>query len=537
MNNEQFRLLVSNTPRQSNASGATPRPSATPGNTLGSKFRPSIAMTPRGVRGNMSNEFARQMAERNAPKTARKFRSSAAPKGSKLAEGYRDRTKDRAEEEEDDREQRIKALEEAMKLGQIEQSTFEQLRDEITGGDINATHLVKGLDRKLLERIRRGEDVYAEKPTAEEKETVTDEDFDKAMDEFSKAKIVPVAREEKVKQGVMAPPPPVAGTKRRRADILAELKASRAAAKATPTLDSRFVPLGAKKATTRYETDEKGRDVIIVTDENGNVKRRVRKLKPEDTPSMPEPEAKRVRLTVDPNKAPLGIVVPKAPEPEEDLDIFEGVGQDWQPMAFNDEDDSSDSSDEDEEPKAKEKSKCKAVDKSESVFATKSPEPSAAQAAEPPRKRNYFNDKLTVDETNPANPLKDANLIAALKKASKIDVAALDPTSKSAKELEEEERLKRRAAMLNSASDRDFEDMDLGFGESRFGDAEEMEDEGKKVKLSKWRGTTGGDDDDDDEDGGKKGGAKRKRGGKKRKGDKNSAADVMQAIEKQKGGA
>jgi hypothetical protein len=75
--------------------------------------------------------------------------------------------------------------------------------------------------------------------------------------------------------------------------------------------------------------------------------------------------------------------------------------------------------------------------------------------------------------------------------------------------------------------DRDAQDMDMGFGSSRFADEEDFEE--KKVKLSEW----GGKDDDDE---GGKGDAKgkRKRGPKKRKGDVNSAADVMRVLERRK---
>ena len=77
--------------------------------------------------------------------------------------------------------------------------------------------------------------------------------------------------------------------------------------------------------------------------------------------------------------------------------------------------------------------------------------------------------------------------------------------------------------------DRDAEDMDMGFGSSRFADEEDFED--KKIKLSKWGG-----DDVRDEDGGGigDGKGKRKRGPKKRKGDGNNAADVMRVLEKRK---
>ena len=80
-----------------------------------------------------------------------------------------------------------------------------------------------------------------------------------------------------------------------------------------------------------------------------------------------------------------------------------------------------------------------------------------------------------------------------------------------------------------------MEDMDMGFGASRFDDAEEMEREDEKVKFSQWKGLGAeGGDDDDDEGGGKGKKEKRKRGGKKRKGDKNNADDVLNVMERQK---
>ena len=55
-----------------------------------------------------------------------------------------------------------------MKKGEINRETFENLVQEITGGDVGTTHLVKGLDRKLLERVRRGEDVLGGQDKKEE---------------------------------------------------------------------------------------------------------------------------------------------------------------------------------------------------------------------------------------------------------------------------------------------------------------------------------------------------------------------------------
>jgi hypothetical protein len=101
-------------------------------------------MTPRNVRrgGGGGVDFARQLAEQRReseqqPPTKR-FKSSAAPKGTKLASGYQDRTALRRQQNEDGEEdsngerkegiaQRLKALEDMVKLGQIDQATFDKL--------------------------------------------------------------------------------------------------------------------------------------------------------------------------------------------------------------------------------------------------------------------------------------------------------------------------------------------------------------------------------------------------------------------------
>ncbi len=127
-------------------------------------------MTPRSVAGAGRPDFARQLAERNQsskPSQNSQLRSSA-PKGSRLAKGYIDRAGARQDGEEDDRAARLRVLEESLKREEIDQETYDRLRAEIAGGELSSTHLVRGLDFKLLERIRQGEDVYKEKAVREE---------------------------------------------------------------------------------------------------------------------------------------------------------------------------------------------------------------------------------------------------------------------------------------------------------------------------------------------------------------------------------
>ncbi|KAF4609821.1 hypothetical protein G7Y89_g15802 [Cudoniella acicularis] len=271
MNNNQFRKLVLDTPARQAQSSSSPSeskkngPSATP--ALGSRMRSSIPMTPRSIAGySSSNDFARQLAERqSSSQPAKKFKSSAAPKGAKLPEGYVDRSKAREnEEEEGDKVKRVKALEEMMKLGQIEPDTFVALREEILGDSVGKGGEVDALD--VLE---------GDKADGEEAADDVDDEFDELEDR----EVTAVVKEKVVKKGEMAPPA-LTGKKRNRDQIIAELKAARQAAKeaAQPSLGAKFKKVGAPRTETRIERDKKGREVLITVDEDGNEKRKMRNL-------------------------------------------------------------------------------------------------------------------------------------------------------------------------------------------------------------------------------------------------------------------
>ena len=502
-----------------------------------------MPMTPRSVRGVSGNDFARQVAERNAAnQTTKKFKGTAAPKGSRLGSGFTDRTQNRYDDEADDRAARIKALEEQVKLGQLDNATFEALRDQITGGDVDATHLVKGLDRKLLERVRKGENVLGGAKPAEE------EDLEDEFEKFEEKEVARIEREKIAKKGEMAPPPPVAGAKRSRDQILAELKAQRKAQvdarlAARPELGDKFRDVGSSRASSRVEVDAKGREVLITTDEHGNVKKKVRKVQaPIEEPivsaqthkfldegvTMPAPK---------PTEKPV-----EAPKDDSDDDIFDGVGDAYDPLGGLGDDDSSD--DEDGEVPEKVPKPATTAAPSESTSESKeatttSMPPPPPPPTQPTASRNYFTSTTTTaDETSepqaPQNPFNDAAFLAAIKKAGALSNISLslnassdDPSAPESAEAKEA-RLQKRAQML-AASDRDLEDMDLGFGSSRFGDEEEGDD-GKRIKLSTWKGN-GDDDDDDGDDGGSK---EKKKKGRRRKGDKNSAADVLGVMERRK---
>lgn len=533
MNNDQFRrLMLANAAKSgSNKNGdpsttSTPAASTTPA-AFGSRVKSSIPMTPRSVAG-ARVDFARQLAERNqvAEKSKKKFRTSA-PKGSRFAEGYVDRAKTR-EEEEDERAERLKALEESLKKEEIDRETYDRLRSEIAGGDLSSTHLVKGLDFKLLERVRRGEDVYSEKqsPPGKHEEGPTgddqtpDEDPDNILEQLESTEVKAVEKEKVQKKGQFAPATLNPGQKRSRNQILAEMKAARAAAakaKEESSLGSRFKKIGEKKTPgTRIERDGKGREVMVIVDEDGHERRKVRKVDPK---VLAEQEREDELLAA---SKVLGMEVPEfyrkqqeAQQAEEDgkeISIFDDVGSDYDPLAgLEGSDESSD-----EEGEAKDEPA-----KTTTTDMPPPPKPAAAGA------RNYFKDSktaLTSEEKYKAPSLDDPSFQAALKKAKAA--SALEKSEEEKKAAEREERLRKK---LQEAS-RDDEDMDMGFGSSRVEDEADMDE--TKVKLSAWDG-------DDDDEGGGGGGkkAERKRGGKKKKGDKNNFEDVMKVMQRQKGGS
>ncbi|QDS71702.1 hypothetical protein FKW77_008389 [Venturia effusa] len=534
MNNEQFRkLIASNSSTPKNVTSTTPKVGgATP--ALGSRLKSSIPMTPRSLGGSKGGiDFRKQLAEQNAAsQKARKFRT-VAPKGSRLAEGYVDRTKERVDAEEDEKAKRIKALGEQMKLGQISEDVFVRARDAITGGDVSNTHLVKGLDFKLLERVRRGEDVLTSKAKEEEKEGEPVKDLDDEFEELDKnLEVAPVVREKVEKKGEMAPPP-IAGQKRTRDQILAELKAQRqAAAQAkaeamAPKLGKGFKKIGGPEEP-RVEVDAKGREVLITTDAEGNIKRRVRKAPKQEQEIIPDKDAEVLGANV---------VVPEVPPPppdsDDDADIFEDAGHDFNPLENLGSDSEEETTDSKPNPTPKPSAESDEEGEVPSRSNSRSTSPKLTSSTAP---RNYFNDDPSTLSvlSNLKNDLTDPAVLAALAKTRNID-----PTKLSSETETEEEaaRRKRHAAMI-SRDDRDMEDMDMGFGSSRFDDAEEMAGDGERVKLSKWKGLktlTGEDDEDDDGEGGG-GGAKkkRKRGGGKRKGDKNDAGDVLKVMERLK---
>ncbi|KAI6875037.1 hypothetical protein KC338_g939 [Hortaea werneckii] len=555
MNNSQFRNLLlqerDQARGQDKVSEQNPAKSNAASNTRGAK-RSFMPMTPRNVKGGTDVDFARQVRERNAAlggsgqPASKKFKSRD-PRGVKLGAGYTDRAKAREDAQGDEGEEgskaaRIKALEEQVKLDQISQETFEALRDEITGGDVSSTHLVKGLDRRLLERVRRGEDVLG--TGNGDGAAAPPPDVDEELDKLGEQEVQAIAREKNEKKGNMAAPAQLAGKKRSRNEIMAELKAQRqaaAAAKAAPSLDSRWRKVG-EKQRDRIEIDAKGREVLITVDDDGIVKKKVRKVPEKSSDVAAMPDASKPVLGADADISALAAQAPppqQEEEEEEDDDIFEGVGTDYDPLGNVGEDEDDEDSDGEDSKEGKEKPLAK-ESPGKSSPATLAPAPETTDA-KPPAKRNYFGDSID-EQASRAEADRFAGVENLLKKAAQKgendedDVSEGDEDLDDAARAEKAAKQKKRAAMLEAAQrDRDMEDMDMAFGSSRYEDEAEVDAEGSKIRLSQWKGKAGGADEDEGwEEGGSK--EKRKRKPKKRKGDANNAADIMRVIEGRKGG-
>ncbi|OQV08142.1 RED-like protein domain-containing protein [Cladophialophora immunda] len=506
MDNSQFRsLLQTGQNADTSNSGASPQAFKKP--VLGSRARSSIPMTPRSVAGfNASKMFTQQVSEyrkeHDGQPPTKKFKSSA-PKGSKLASGYQDRTLARQADGEgvsspDDKEKRVKALEEMYKLQQIDEATFEKLKSEIgIGGDLSSTHLVKGLDWKLLERVRRGEDVR-NTPQAEKEESAqvnVDDELEEALQKDVKVDR-PISRKAQDEApGDLQEP-------MTRDAILRRLKESRSGisepSHPEPALGARFKKVTSEKPNKKKFVEiinGRRREVLLITNKDGTTKRKTRWLEKEEDLSRGD------------QNQPLGMEVPaelrakqqalldqQAAE-EEDDDIFQGVA-DYNPLASI----NSESEDEggEKEPTAR-------VDTTDKTAASTNNKP-----------RNYFatsnQEEGAEDRTNPI--LKDPTLLSALKRAAGL--RRNEETSGESGVESDPDKAARQQQLLARLKERDradAADLDLGFGESRIADDDDEDEPG-------W---------DEGEGPAKKSG--RKRGPKKRKGDKDNMSDVMAVLQ------
>jgi RED-like protein N-terminal region len=507
MNNSQFRNLLQNDKSTTTTRGSL----AFKPPTLGSRARPSAPMTPRSVGSQTtSRDFGRQVdgqtRQADGQPALKKFKSTSAPKGTKFAPGYEDRTSQRQqhEEEQTSKEKKLKELEDMVKSEKIDQATFEKLRDQMgVGGDLGSTHLIKGLDRKLLERIRRGEDLNA--APAHDSGSVTDEgEVDDELDSVLDRDVIVKPRGSDNVSGDTEPNAAAPSLIMTRDEILRRLRESRNAESEPVSgqahvLSDKFKRLSSAEKSGKKKFIEtvngRRREVLVITAKDGKTKRKTRWIDPEDTANATK-------------AAPLGMEVPaelvakqkalleKEAAEDEDDDIFQGVGTDYDPLkGINSE---SEDSEKDGPPDADDKSVRNEAEK---------------------RPRNYFGAQDTAKSTNKkANPLtQDSSILAALKRAAALRQSEGQETTGEDADADPEkvEKRKQFLAKLNQQAREDAADMDLGFGVSRFGD-----DDDEEGPI--WEG------------GEEREGKKRKRGPKKRKGDKDNVADVMSVLDGRK---
>ena len=589
MNNADFRGLLSSTQNSASVANGT---ITSPSNPISvSRPRPG-AFTPRTIKNSTSNPFARGAEPPN-----KKFKTSHV-KGTRLAAGYHDRAAERkhAEAQHNEKEQRLKALEEQVRLGQLDPDDFEKLRNEITGGDVGAKQSAKGLDRELLERVRKGEDVFdasgGEHRSDGGNAVESKDDNDAAFEDLERADVAPVKRETVEKKGKLALAASVAagtGLKKSRNELLAEFRAQRKAEEEARTAAQRK---GWKQdlqpGSSRLERDAKGREVLITMDEHGNVKRKVRKVPA--APPPPPVEEPEVELEEAPSKNNDDETDAKLSEKQrrkkkkamqalgddanyanliefgngqlddgklqsqesDDDDIFAGVGDNYDPLAGLEDDASS----EDEAAKGieVEEGKAKPSDAPDEVAtdqdadeasedgaissSSTSPPPGQTAGKSGPR-RNYFSNTTEPDpepdDADPESRYKDPSLLAAFKKASEIskrEEAAASAQTQGTALTDGSKPNEGSTAAERLLGRRDRDLEDMDMG---FGASVggDDEDEGGDARLKLSEWK--GIWAEGEEGGnweGRSGKGSRKRGKKKRKGDKNSIADVLGAMGK-----
>lgn len=556
MNNAQFRrLLVDNSSSPSTTSQNAPSASSeSKAPALGSRLRSSIPMTPRSVAGftkaHAASDFAKQVSDAMAPPPPKRFKSSAAPKGTKLSEGYVDRVAMRRGAEttgpvEEDKVQRVHALEEMVEGGQMERSTFEKLRIEILGDEAKVEK--KGLDWNMLRRAKRGEDVETDLEAKAElnmngtakkcgAEKDVDEELEGALEEGPKGTGLGDVQKKEVrkKQGNRAD----AGGKLARDEILKQFRKERERISdqiptddPDSTLGSKFRKVEATETVPKnnkkrwIEVDEKSgrrREVLMTTDKEGNPKRKVRWLDKEPITVDKNDKGHDSHAQKAGKKRPprdtnvLGMEVPAeiaarqramlegdANQEDDDDDIFAGAGADYNPLDGASEGSDSDSDSEEEGLRR---------NGDHATSSEQSNEPVVA----PSRPRNYFlvssKDEGTTSTENSLT--QDPTLMAAIKRAAAIGKAESEQNGEITATEAEAAHRKQFLEKLKKRDREDAEDLDMGFGESRFGDDDDEEgpvwDEGEEGKAEKKT---------------------RKRGPKKKKGNKENLNDVLGVLE------
>ena len=106
-------------------------------------------------------------------------------------------------------------------------------------------------------------------------------------------------------------------------------------------------------------------------------------------------------------------------------------------------------------------------------------------------RHNYFRETLP-DEKEEARD-RFAGVEQLLKKAARMIDSSAEGSTQHGLDGTESQTLResKHAAML-SQRDRDLDDMDMGFGESRFDDGDDEEGDAR-IRLSEWKGSAGRD--------------------------------------------
>lgn len=526
MNNADFRSFLQQRSRRSDddrleTAGAT-RPSA-----LGSRSRPSMPLAPRSVRGASSKTaYAHDVDQKRGAGSSEGTSATVRTlRGAKLPKGYVDRAQARRDREaggqDTDQQTRIQALEEQHRLGHMDQATLLSLVQKIRGST-SPSNKLDDLRRRITTDSREGLNRVGSEAMGHS--------ADVALEELEAREVVPVQREASSKQGSFAPRP-VNGVKRSRNDILAELRASRKAQEEQQgqNLGESFSKVGASShaGAPTIEVDDKGREILITVDENGSVKRKVRKAKlaPSSmgveltgdlTPALPNTN-KAVSQAQPDAATSISSPAEHQSDADDDDDIFANVGDYYDPLgAGTSTGKTSDSEAEDEEPRSS------AAADSKSIIPQTGGVISSGKASGG-MTRDYFGTSQNKSpEPSPAAPFKDPTILAAIKRAARVSgLQEREGTEQTAK------KQSTAAERLLSNQDRDFEDMDLEFGASRAIDEEDVAQESSRTKFSDWKGHDAELDTDKKDRGGA---SQRKRGQKKRKGDKNSASDVLRVM-------
>jgi len=480
----------------------------------------------------------------------------------------------------DEREAKIQTLTAQYRNAEISEAEYNALREEIVGskGDLESTHLVRGLDRRLLNNVRTG--LVNGTGEADADEGVEDE-FEK-LEQQEVATVQRTTAKKESETSVRTEESTVdghgpAGVKRSRDALLAEMKSKRAADQAArlaarPDLGNQFKSIETKKAP-KVIIDKKGREVIITKDEEGRIKKKVRKVDISD-------QTRPTKFLDEGVIVPARVVDEDTGLNENEADegnMFEDVDDDYNPLGNVEEEDDNDDNDNDdhhhhgvdEEECGEEKSNIKdnLTFTKRDVRADHIGEEQGSQSAtknpSDVQPRNYFSHSKTSDLAIPSesntstNPFQDPAFLSAITRASELakfkmhlgdktnmhdnvdinnGVTEIEDEASSRIEIhhrDEQARLIKKREMLLSNSNRDLDDMDLGFGGDAYGEDDDDEGGHQRGQLREWKGL-GNDEGQKVKANKKKGKHSNKEDNVKSKKGKPDAKEVMEVLKKRK---